>query len=181
MYLEKKGLTGVESVKFRIERALLPVGYGDWTSEQKAAFDPSTLTGWEYVTTVFVTNSTNSKHNPDTNNPWVKVRGLPANTTYEGVQRDYIYRVSEEPWSWSYKLVLPAGAALEDGVYYQYTDTKHIENPFLFENETVDARIDVKIRHAESKVTNHFSKAVKDTEVYDHSKTQPQATTTTNP
>ena len=160
---------------------MLPVGYGDWTSEQKAAFDPSTLTGWEYVTAVFVKISTNSKHNPDTNNPWVKVRGLPANTTYEGVQRDYIYRVSEEPWSWSYKLVLPAGAALKDGVYYQYTDTKHIENPFLFENETVDARIDVKIRHAESKVTNHFSKAVKDTEVYDHSKTQPQATTTTNP
>ena len=170
IYLEKKGLTGTESVKFRIERAVLPEGYGDWTAEEKEAFDPSTLTGWEYVSTVFVTNSLNSKSNPVTGNPWVKVRGMPATKEVSGKQRDLIYRVSEEGWSWTYKDKLPTGASLQNGVYYQYTDTKHIENPFLFENETIDERIDIKVRHAESKVTNHFSKAVTKTEVYDDSK-----------
>lgn len=170
MYLEKKGLTGVESVKFRIERAVLPLGYGDWTDEQKENYDPSTLTDWEFVSTVFVTNSENSKSNPNTGNPWVKVRGMPATKAVNGVQRDLIYRVSEEPWSWSYKDKLPAGVTVPEGKpYYQYTDTKHIENPFLFENETIDKRIDVTIRHAESKVTNHFKTGVTN-EVYDDSK-----------
>ena len=171
MYIEKKGLTGTESVKFRIERHVLPEDYDDWTDEERESFDPSALTtGWEYVSSVFVTNSSNSKTNPDTGEPWVKVKGMPATKSVNGKQRGLVYRISEEKWSWTYKDKLPEGESLQNGVYYQYTDTKHIENPFLFENETIDNRIDVKIRHAESKVTNHFSKTVQKTEVYDDSK-----------
>ena len=85
-------------------------------------------------------------------------------------EKAYIYRISEENWSWTYKGKLPKGVTLEEGEkYYLYTDTEHIENPFFFDNETINDRIDVLIRHAESKVTNHFRTGVTN-EVYDHSK-----------
>ena len=133
IYIEKVGLEGVESARFLIERAVVP----DSGKIEDIASD-----AWEYVTTVFVTNSTNAKHNPETNNPWVKVRGLPSNDDND---KGFIYRVTEENWSWSYSGETPP----------QFTDTNHLENPFTFENDKKD-RIDVLIRHAESKVTNVF-------------------------
>ena len=160
LFIEKSGLEGVESAKFMIERAIIPDGE-DWT------VDDIDEDAWEYVSTVFVTNSTNAKHNPDSNNPWVKVRGLPATKTVDGVQKGLIYRISEENWSWSYT---------GDEDPYQYTATGKVNNPFLFTNTKKDnGHIDVTIRHAESKVTNKFKpKTTGSTEgivIYDDSKT----------
>lgn len=151
IYIEKSGLEGVESAKFTIERAPIPQTE-NWTVNDIPEGD------WEYVSTVFVTNSENAKHNPETNNPWVKVRGLPANMVIDGVQRDLIYRITEEKWSWSYTGNTPP----------QFTDTNHIENPFLFSNSKIE-RIDFLLRHAESKVTNVFKAGVQNT-VTDDSK-----------
>ena len=132
IYIEKEGLEGVESARFLIERAVLPAS-GDVSEIADEA--------WEYVTTVFVTNGEHAKRT-SANNPYVKVRGLASN---KSETEGYIYRITEEPWSWSYT----------PDTDPQYTDTSHIENPFTFENTKKD-RIDVLIRHAESKVTNVF-------------------------
>lgn len=135
IYIEKEGLEGVESARFLIERAVIPTS-GDVS---EIADDD-----WEYVTTVFVTNGAHAKRIGDTpeGNPYVKVRGLPSNKTEN---EGFIYRITEEPWSWSYT----------PDTDPQYTDTNHIENPFTFENTKKD-RIDVLIRHAESKIKNIF-------------------------
>ena len=81
--------------------------------------------------------------------PIVKVRGLPANmdVTENGttVHRSFVYRVTEENWSWSYDAQTPP----------QYTTTSNVTNPFTFDNIKKD-NIDVKVRHAESKATNVF-------------------------
>ena len=132
IYIEKEGLEGVESARFLIERAVLPAS-GDVSEIADDA--------WEYVTTVFVTNGEHAKRTT-AGNPYVKVRGLASN---KSETEGYIYRITEEPWSWSYT----------PDTDPQFTDTSHIENPFTFENTKKD-RIDVLIRHAESKVTNVF-------------------------
>ena len=158
LYIEKAGLKTGESAKFKIERAIIP---DDGSI--------SSITDWDYVSTVFVTNSPNAKHNPESpNNPWVRVRGLPATTGEAENQKGFIYRITEENWAWSYDTVTPADP--------QYTDTEHVENPFLFtnSNSTANARVDVLIRHAESKATNGFkpseSDATKGVIIYDDSK-----------
>ena len=152
IYIEKVGLTGVESAKFMIERAVIP-DKEDWTVADIAD------DAWEYVSTVFVTNSPNSKKTAD-GNPVTRVVGLPATKSVNGVQKGLVYRVSEENWSWSY---VP-------GTEPQHTDTEHMENPFTFSNSKPDARIDLLIKHSESKVTNVFKEGVQNT-VYDDYKT----------
>ena len=171
VYIEKAGLEARESAKFKIERARIPTTTG-WT--------PESITDWEYVSTVFVTNSPNSSFtNLDnsgnltaTSNPMVRVKGMPAtevlrwenpdnpadyvlpenktesdNIHTVPIQQGLIYKISEEPWSWSYT---PTTAP-------QYTVTDKVDNPFSFTNakRTAD-NIDVTVRHAESKVTNVF-------------------------
>ncbi len=157
IHLKKTGLSPGESAKFKIERALLP----DPIPE---GFDPATLEDWSYVSTVFVTRPQGSaESDPD---PIVKVRGLPANmdvTEGEGddavtTHQSFVYRVTEEDWSWSYTPDTPP----------QYTTTSNVTNPFTFSN-TKEDNIDVKVRHAESKATNVF--VTGSTVKYDDSKT----------
>ena len=158
IYIEKAGLVGVESAKFLIERAVLPdlpAGQDDYTQADILA-----LTDWEYVTSVYVTNSDNYPHDPDSGNPLVKVKGLPATKLVNGVQKGLVYRVSEEDWSWSYN---------KTGAKYQYTITGQSNNPFTFTNSKKTG-IDQTVKHAESKVTNVFKSGVTN-EVYDDSKT----------
>ena len=171
IYIKKTGLDGGESAKFMIERTILP----DVPEGQEV--DPTTLTGWTYVSTVFVTKSKDA-----TTDPVVKVRGMPANmdvakTTVNDAgevvpvldddgktvteQKDLVYRIREENWSWSYDPQTNA----------QYTSTKNVENPFTFGNKKKD-NIDVKVRHAESKATNIFMRGIVENNVkYDDSKT----------
>lgn len=155
IHLKKTGLGAGESAKFRIDRAQLP----DVIPEN---FDPSTLTSWSYVSTVFVTRPQGSTDSdPD---PVVKVRGLPANMDVtEGgttIHKSFVYRITEENWSWSYDPQTPP----------QYTTTSNVTNPFTFSNKKKD-NIDVKVRHAESKATNVFKPGVVTNNVkYDDSK-----------
>lgn len=161
IHITKSGLSKGESAKFKIERATLP-------ESGPVVYDNLE---WKYVSTVFVTKPQNAgDEDPD---PVVYVRGLPANqdvttTVGEGEDavtttehRNYVYRVSEEKWSWSYDPLTPP----------MYTDTDYIDNPFRFRNKIKD-NIDVKIRHAESKATNIFKLGVVEGNVrYDDSKT----------
>ena len=157
IHIKKTGLSDGESAKFRIERAILPEGDVNVT----------TLTGWHYVSTVFVT-----KRKGTTGDPIVKVIGLPADidvTEGEGdsattQKKNVVYRITEEPWSWSYD---PQTAP-------QYTNTISITNPFTFDNKKKE-NIDVLIKHAESKATNSFKPKADGSTVgdvkYDDSKT----------
>ena len=168
VYIEKSGLEGRESAKFKIERAEMP-DMSTWTEAQIAAWDPgkdNTLE-WHYVSTVFVTNSPTTEKTPIVTgtdgttttggNPMVRVKGMPATLEKEvsgvKVQVPLIYRISEEPWSWSYS---PKTAP-------QFTVTTKIDNPFTFDNEKKD-HIDVEVRHAESKVMNIFNGGTTDEE-----------------
>ena len=167
MYVEKIGLNPGESAKFRIERAIIP-DTDDWTI--------SDLTDWAFVSTIFVTNSPNTKQSAN-GNPIVKVRGMPATITIDEdnngepdvdsdgniIQKPVIYRITEENWSWSYEL----DSETENP---QYTVTSKVDNPFTFKNAKKDnGDIDVKIRNAESKATNIF-KDVETKVKYDDSK-----------
>lgn len=156
IYIEKTGIEGVESAKFLIERASLPVlpeGQDEYTLQDIQGIPEA---NWKYVTTVFVTNSDNAQHDAVSGNPVVRVKGLPASEKVGGVQKGLVYRISEETWSWAYN---PLGAK------YQYTVTGQVNNPFTFENENKNTAI----KHAESKVTNIFMD-VQTTKVYDDSK-----------
>lgn len=153
IYIEKNGLEGVESAKFLIERAILPdLPEGQ---EEYSASDIAGLTDWKYVTTVFVTNSTNAQHDADSGLPVVRVKGLPATEAVNGVQKGLVYRISEETWSWGYTAT---------GNKYQYTITGQVNNPFTFTNTNKNSAV----KHAESKVTNIFMSGT--TKVYDDSK-----------
>ena len=160
VYIEKKGITGRESAKFTIFRAELP-DMSEWTEEQIAQWDPNTYydeDDWDYVSTVFVTNS------PDTEKssagyPMVRVKSMPSTMLDKNNQQiPLIYKISEEPWSWSYTPKTEP----------QFTVTTKIDNPFTFDNEKKD-NIDIEVRHAESKVMNYFWEGT--TKRYDDSKT----------
>ena len=160
IHITKTGLQKGESAKFRIERADLPdEGPVDYTSLE-----------WTYVSTVFVTKSAGT-----TGDPIVKVKGLPANrdvptgetVVVDGeekpvtVQKNLVYRITEENWAWSYEIKTAP----------MYTNTLNITNPFTFKNEKKE-NIEVIIRHAESKATNVFKPNVVTGNVrYDDSKT----------
>ena len=154
IHITKTGLDAGESAKFRIERALLP-------KDGPVVYDNLT---WHYVSTVFVTRPQGSSDTDPA--PVVKVRGMPANADVPGEggvteHRNYVYRVSEEPWSWSYDYLTTP----------KYTDTDYMDNPIEFSNSKKD-NIDVKVRHAESKATNIFKPGVVTGNVkFDDSKT----------
>ena len=117
--INKQGLDEGESSKFTILR--------------KTATDSN----WEEVTSVFVTRHKGQ----DINAPRTRIEGLPA-TNKSGAE--YIYKVREDDWSWSYTLTSDRELTTEDN-----------DNPFTFRNRK-KYRIDTKIRHAESKATNTF-------------------------
>ena len=118
--INKQGLDEGESSKFTVYR--------------KTASE----TTWEEVTTVFVTRHKNQ----GINEPRTRIEGLPA-TNASGVE--YIYKVREDDWSWSYTLTSDQELATDDN-----------DNPFTFTNQKKN-NIDARIRHAESKVTNTFT------------------------
>ena len=178
VYIEKAGLEARESAKFKIERALIPTNEDGTPVE---GWKPEDITSWEYVSTVFVTNSPNSSFthlDTDGNltaesNPMVRVKGMPATKVLKWVnpdnpndyvlpedkvktdvthtvpvQQGLVYKISEEPWSWSYTIDPEP----------KYTVTEKIDNPFSFTNtKRTDDNIDVTVRHAESKVMNVFN------------------------
>lgn len=160
LYIQKEGLQPGESAKFKLERASLNDYYDD-EGNLPEDFSPANITGWSYVSTVFVTQPMGDT----SSEPIVKVRGLPSTSDDEG---DYIYRISEEDWAWSYHRDKTP----------QYTDKSKVDNPFRFENDKKDG-IDQKVRHAESKVTNIFNGSTT-TKVYIDSKTNKASTDTGN-
>ncbi len=145
IHIKKTGLNPGESAKFSIERAIIPYDdEGNWDVSDINEND------WSYVSTIFVTMDENATSS--TPDPVVKVKGLPANidVMVNGVktQKDVVYRISEEPWGWSYE----ADTGNEDP---QYTVTSKVDNPFEFKNKKQEG-IEFKVRHAESKATNSF-------------------------
>ena len=138
IYINKLGLDEGESAKFLIERALLP---DDWEKPSSSTSTAYNSLSWEPVTSVFVT-----KHVGESDDDVItKVVGLPATKTVSGVQKEFVYRVVEQDWSWSY-----TSTALTP-----VTTDQLVTNPFKFQNTKKDG-IDTKVRHAESKVTNTF-------------------------
>lgn len=116
--INKQGLDVGESSKFTIYKSI----------------DKS---NWTPVTSVFVTR--HSGQGP--NEPRTRIEGLPAT---DSQNREYIYKVVEDNWSWSYTLTSDGELLTDDN-----------DNPFTFTNQKKN-RIDTKIRHAESKATNTF-------------------------
>lgn len=150
IFIQKEGLEPGESAKFKLERAFMP----DPVPAGWAAADiPES--SWTYVSTIFVTQPMGDT----TSKPIVKVRGLPS-TDDNG---DYVYRVTEETWTWSYHRPGP-----------QYTDKSKVDNPFYFVN-TPKENIDQKLRHAESKATNVFNGSTTKA-VYEDSKNNTSST-----
>ena len=174
MHIMKKGLGSGESAKFNIYRTELPLpGSGS----------PK----WEYVTSVFVTNGDSSAtevaKDDNLSYPITYVRGLPSavKKTVEGeeVNIEYLYRIEEDDWSFSYDFdkVTGTGAATVQnpgGVPVTVTDKndvtsdKFITNPIIFWNKK-ESGFDQKVRlHAESKATNIFLNS--GSVIYDDSK-----------
>lgn len=138
IFINKLGLDEGESAKFLIERALLP---DDWEKPASSTSTAYNSLSWEPVTSVFVT-----KHEGESDDDVItKVVGLPATKTVNGVQKEFVYRVVEQDWSWSY-----SSTALTP-----VTTDQLVTNPFKFQNTKKDG-IDTKVRHAESKATNTF-------------------------
>lgn len=138
IFINKLGLEEGESAKFLIERAILP---DDWTKPASSSDAAYNTLSWEPVTSVFVTKHKGQKDA----DVITKVVGLPATKSVSGVQKEFVYRVVEQDWSWSY-----SSTALT-----AVTTDQLVTNPFKFQNTKKDG-IDAKVRHAESKATNTF-------------------------
>lgn len=145
LWVRKEGLEEGESARFKIQRAVVP---DTWPEEGSANYpkdstDPlyNTLK-WDDVSSIFVTRHKNQAKTGD-NAPTVKTIGLAS------VDKDdnaYIYRIVEDSnWSWSYT----------PGTTKIFTSDQLVTNPFVFSN-TKKAKIEVDVRHAESKATNTF-------------------------
>lgn len=125
IHIRKEGLAVGESAKFLIER----------TSDGG--------TTWTPVTSVFVTRTSTDAEAGD-NAPITKVIGMPA-TDDSTPAKPYVYRVTEETWSWSYN----------SGHTTPVTTDLLETNPFIFTNGK-KTDINKKVRNAESKATNIF-------------------------
>ena len=98
------------------------------------------------------------------NAPITKIFGLPA-TDNSTPAKEYVYRIVEEPWSWSYV----TGASTP-------TTTDLLEvNPFIFTNSK-KANIDNKVKNGESKTFNEFLPGNTEGSYVD---SKPRTTTTT--
>ena len=159
IYIEKSGLNEGESAKFILERAIIPDDFDEETGDFDAL-------DWNYVSSFFVTNGDHATLS-NNNNPMVKIKGLPSTTMENGVQKDLIYRIREDGWSWSY----------DRDETPQYTVTSKVTNPFTFTN-TPKENIDIIVRHAESKATNTFKTGGGAT--FDDSKTNTRTTNESN-
>lgn len=134
LHIQKNNLEVGESAKYLILRKW------DGGDEIPEGIDPNT---WYPITTVFVT-----RRSTDNADPVVPIRGLDP---------DYIYKIVEEDWSWSYEFVqvIDKDGNVITSDINDVTSDKLITNPFIFVNNK-KTDIDVKVRHAESKVKNNF-------------------------
>lgn len=143
IHIRKEGLKIGESAKFVIERS-------------------TDKTNWTPVTSVFVTRTEDDDEEGE-NAPLVKVIGMPATDTDNITP--FIYRVTEESWSWSYN----------SGHKTPVTTDLLETNPFIFTNGKKD-NIDTKVRNAETKSTNIFLPGETEGHYVD---SKPRTTTTT--
>ena len=134
IHIQKEGLAVGESAKFTIQRKT------------------ADATNWDYVTSVFVTRTTEAE-----SSPIVKVIGLPA--TDETNTNAYIYRVVEDQWNWEYELTSikdSDGNPIGDKATRSATTDDLVINPFIFVNKKKD-NIEARIKNAESKAMNIFT------------------------
>lgn len=146
--VKKMNLQNGESAKFMIERTTLPI---------------TSTSVWTYVTSIFVTKS-------DANtDPIVNIKGLPSTS---GVNQDYVYRIVEEDWSWTYEFNGATGKGIVEQIVdgkttkviqditvndkNKVTTDKFVTNPIIFNNRLKDENVNRNVRHAESKATNTF-------------------------
>ncbi len=118
---------------------------------------------WTPVTSVFVTRTENDAKEGE-NAPITKIVGMPA-TDNSTPAKLYIYKIVEEPWSWSYV----SGHSTTDR-----TDLLEV-NPFIFTN-TKKNNIDNKVKNGESKAFNTFLPGNTEGSYVD---SKPRTTTTT--
>lgn len=143
IHITKTGLEKGESARFKIEKIIVQEGWITRDPDDNEIITAITVpesASWSPLTTVLVTEDGVSAEDPG-----IWVRGLPSTEMVDEVQMIVLYRVSEEPWSWSYNQKTAP----------KITDNNNIDNPFKFENEKID-QIKIKVRHAESKVRNIF-------------------------
>lgn len=145
IHIRKEGLEVGESAKFRIDRS--SDGGSTWTP----------------VTSVFVTRTENDAKEGE-NAPITKIVGMPA-TDNSTPAKEYIYKIVEEPWTWSYN----SGHTTTDR-----TDLLEV-NPFIFTN-TKKQNIDNKVKNGESKTFNEFLPGNTEGSYVD---SKPRTTTTT--
>ncbi len=145
IHIRKEGLEVGESAKFRIDRS--SDGGNTWTP----------------VTSVFVTRTANDDKTGE-NAPITKIIGMPA-TDNSTPAKEYIYKIVEEPWTWSYN----SGHTTTDR-----TDLLEV-NPFIFTN-TKKENIDNKVKNGESKTFNTFLPGNTEGSYVD---SKPRTTTTT--
>lgn len=152
LHIRKDGLKEGESAKFTIERKL--------TTE--------TDDDWKDVTSVFVTRREGQAES-GSNAPVTKVIGLPS---VDENDKEYVYRIVEDDWNWSYKLTKiqdANGVTLGNLATRSALSTDLITNPFVFVNTQITG-INQKVRHAESKATNIFKTGIEENPTYDDSK-----------
>lgn len=149
IHIRKEGLNEGESSKFTIQRKL----------------KTESETAWKDVTSVFVTRHKNQDADGE-NAPVTKVVGLPSVTKVAGKTAEYVYRIIENDWTWSYKLDKIYGYSNIIGADGTETlqevdmtqtgalSTSINRNPFIFANSK--KILEPKVRYAESKVTNTF-------------------------
>lgn len=107
---------------------------------------------WEYMTSVFVTRTSEEE-----TAPIVKVVGMPA-TDNSTPAKPYVYQVVEDDWNWAYKLtaIKDAKGKTIGNLSTRSATTDELEtNPFIFVN-TKKTNIDGRVKNAESKAMNVF-------------------------
>lgn len=167
LHIQKRGLNKGESAKFTIQRM-----WNGSDAERPTGIDADT---WYDYTSVFVTRRNETETGDDY--PIVKIIGL---------HPDYLYKIKEEDWSWSYGVSDVYGfnydpdtaddpdteadesitrVDMSNGTADDWSDNTVISNkinlnPFIFVNAKKDVESSVvSVRHAESLVRNEFKNA----------------------
>lgn len=167
LHIQKRGLNKGESAKFMIQRM-----WNGSDAERPTGMEAGT---WYDYTSVFVTRRNETETGDDY--PIVKIVGL---------HPDYLYKIKEEDWSWSYGVSEVYGfnydpdiaddpdteadesvlrVDMNNGTAADWSDNTVISdqinlNPFIFVNAKKDVESSViSVRHAESLVRNEFKNA----------------------
>lgn len=164
--ITKTGLRHGESATFEVERCR-PKNWDETKSlaENLAAMEYNALNkpvpsgNWKNWSKVIVTNKGKN--------------GDPVVKTLVSLDPYYVYRISEDTWSWAYDAISTSGQSSET------TSTVEV-NPFKFQNQAKTG--DNIPKHAEAVTINHFNFTVdgKQEEHYKSSKDQFQTNPTTD-